>query len=108
MLEITLYGIGIIGGSILYNILKGESTTAPKTNDNNIKDYRRETENYCSQLSIDELHDYIDSNYVLSEINNKHHIYSTCNKYDKSLIVKHIGDIAVKENKSFNNRFSVH
>lgn len=107
MLEIALYSIGIITISGIYTILKEENNNQYKANDKNNKiNYRKETEQYCSKLTIDELNEYIDSNYILNETNNKHHIYSTCNKDNKNLIVKHIGDISERSERVFNNRFS--
>ena len=69
-------------------------------------DYYRATFDYCSKLTLDELKEYIESNYILSKTENKHKIYSTCGSNDKFLIVKHIAQLAEELGRNFDNKFS--
>ena len=94
----------MLGGFIMvgYGIYK----TLQEENENPPNDYYRTTFDYCSKLTLSELQEYIDSNYILSKTENKHKIYSTCNSNDKFLIVKHIAQLAEELGRNFDNRFS--
>ena len=94
----------MLGGFIVigYGIYK----TLQEEKEGHSNDYYRTTFDYCSKLTLSELREYIDSNYILSKAENKHKIYSTCGSNDKFLIVKHIAQLAEELGRNFDNRFS--
>lgn len=73
-------------------------------NEETKNDYVKETEDYLRKLSADEIKDYVKDNYILSDYDYK--IYGTCNEDDKDLVIKHICEIAEKEERSFTNKYS--
>ena len=98
MISNLLLGGFIVIGYGIYKTLQEEKVLP--------NDYYRITFDYCSKLTLSELQEYIDSNYILSKAENKHKIYSTCNSNDKFLIVKHIAQLAEELGRNFDNKFS--
>ena len=99
MVSNLLLGGFIMVGYGIYKTLQEEKKSPPN-------DYYRATFDYCSKLTLSELQEYIDSNYILSKTENKHKIYSTCGSNDNFLIVKHIAQLAEELGRNFDNRFS--
>ncbi|MEG1597300.1 MAG: hypothetical protein RR359_03400 [Bacilli bacterium] len=66
--------------------------------------YYKDTYNYCNQLTLSELYQYIEYNYKLREYDYK--IYGTCSRDNKELIVKHISQLSEKLERPFTNRNS--
>lgn len=107
MLSTILWGTIIVGGSIAYGMLGGEykeSTPKASVSDDNSKVNYDKTYDYIKSLSYDEINDYIESNYKLS--NYKGYIESNCNMGDKAQIARCIADISRYESRAFDNRNS--
>ena len=116
MLSSLLISTIIVSGAAALSILMSEDgkiefdATMPKSNSNNNSsqtkkhDYAKETNDYLSKLSMDEIQEYVRSNYELSKP--EHNIEGRCNMNDRYQVQKYIADLAEKKERSFNNKYS--
>ena len=107
MLSIIMWSGVIFGGTMVYGMLNnGEFCKNESKNEDNCRNnnYYDETYNYIKSLSYDEIADYVESNYKLSEY--KEYIEKNANLGDKSQVARRISEIAVKECRNFDNRNS--
>ena len=106
MLEIALYSILIIAGSVIYSILDDKPKESIPTKDNSVKNKEQEiydnTYNYFMSLSLEEQHKYINDNLDLR-------YYKDELLYDnKQSTARQVARRAVKYNKEFTNRYKVY
>ena len=101
MFEIIFWSGVIAVGTIAYGVLGGEYkeiSPKPKKNTTN-KDNYRDTKNYFDKLSLEEQHQYIDSNRYLNE-------YSRELKYDnRESTSREVARRADKLGRSFTDRY---
>ena len=102
MLEIIFWSSVIVVGPLVYGLLGGEYkeiSTKPKKNTDDNKDNYKDTKNYFDKLSLEEQHQYIDSNKYLNE-------YSTELKYNnKESTSREVARRADKLGRSFTDRY---
>ena len=106
MLEIALYSILIIAGSIIYSILDDKPKESIPTKDKSVKNKEQEiydnTYNYFMSLTLEEQHKYINDNLDLR-------YYKDELLYDnKQSTARQVARRAVKYNKEFTNRYKVY
>lgn len=107
MLSIIMWSSVILCGSMAYGVLNnGEFCKTEKKVENNCQktNYYDETYDYIKKLSYDEIEEYVESNYKLSEY--KQYLKNNVNFDDKCQIARKISEIAVKECRNFNNKNS--
>ena len=91
-------------GEVEFNsTMSNSNNTRNNTNDKK-HDYAKETDEYLSKLSMDEIQEYVQSNYELSKP--EHNIEGRCNMNDRYQVQKYISELAEKKERSFNNKYS--
>ena len=102
MLEIIFWSSVIVVGPLVYGLLGGEYkeiSPKPKKNTKANKDNYKDTKNYFDKLSLEEQHQYIDSNKYLNE-------YSTELKYNnRESTSREVARRADKLGRSFTDRY---
>ena len=100
MFEIIFWSVIIVGGSITYKLLGGESWEENKTTNTKDKEnHYKDTYDYFMKLNLEEQHEYIDYNLDLN-------YYKDELKYDnKESTAREVARRAEKYGKTFNNRY---
>ena len=101
MLEIIFWSSVIVVGPLVYGLLGGKykEISKPKKNTKDNKDNYKDTKNYFDKLSLEEQHQYIDSNRYLNE-------YSRELKYDnRESTSREVARRADKLGRTFNDRY---
>ena len=100
MLEIIFWSGVIAVGTIAYGVLGGEyKEITPKPKKNTSDDNYKSTKDYFDKLTLEEQHQYIDSNEYLNE-------YSTELKYDnRESTSREVARRADKLGRSFTDRY---
>ena len=101
MFEIIFWSSVIVVGPLVYGLLGGEyKEISPKQKDNkDNKDNYKDTKDYFDKLTLEEQHQYIDSNKYLNE-------YSTELKYNnRESTSREVARRADKLGRSFTDRY---
>ena len=103
----SILGISLmVGGVVLYGKLNGGFNDEPLFNENkpSSKSIYNMTYDYLSNLTYEEIYEYIEYNDILRN-RYKDNIYNDCDMKDKHQICKYISNIARAEQRPFNDKY---